>query len=133
MHAAYEEGPIVLRAQYEYPKLALVYPNIPNQKIISFPALRQYANCIPINFPSTNDRVVFEMFFEPLTVMDPPVAVTTEAGTFPCVNYGVEWWSPGVGMVRNRQTGTTAFYDQDHALQTGSMVWTRSLRAYHFE
>lgn len=132
LQGGYDEGPITYRTQYDYPKLALVYPNIPNQRIVSFPALRQISNCIPVNFP-TNDRVVFKMFFEPLTVMDPPMTVTTEAGTFPCVNYGVEWWSPGVGMIRNRQTGTTAFYDQNHQLQTGSMVWTRNLRSYHLE
>ena len=81
---------------------------------------------------SDQEYLKFKLFIRPLELSDPPLTVVTEAGSFASINYGNEWWSPGIGLVRAVQTGTAAYHDTNYQLQTGSMTWTRTLKAYHF-
>ena len=111
----------------------LVYPPVPNQDLICYPAFRDYPICPSNVTPSFGGTVVFDIFFRAMHPTDSLELITTDAGTFTCTNYGAEWWSPGVGMVKAIESGTTAFYDSDPNQQTGTLRWSRTLKSYHLE
>jgi hypothetical protein len=127
-------NPAILGAQDGVLWPIMVHPSSPNQQFAAYPGFREFDGCVGATIPTFDGQdVVFDLFFEDIAVTDPALVVTTEAGTFDCVNWGSEQWAEGVGMVRAEHDGTTAFFDSTYTQQTGTLRWTRTLKSYHVQ
>lgn len=58
------------------------------------------------------------------------IAVTTETGTFDCLNYGSQLWIEDVGMIRSVYTDSTTFVSTDGNTQNATIEWRRTLKSY---
>lgn len=120
---------IVMASELVVFKPFMAFPVKAGDTLAYFPAFHDLSECSDIG-PKNYQNVNYQLLFYPLVATDSIEAITTQAGTFNCINFGSQWWAEGVGMVQSYHEGEASFYDNQLHLQTGRVTWKRSLWSY---